>query len=215
MVLYPEAQQKAQEEIDAVVGTGRLPDFDDEASLPYVSALCEEVQRWHPAAPTGKLMLSSFIEERTVMHFSAIPHRLTSDDIYEGYFLPAGSMVIANAWCVELCLICAWPLNLKLCRAMLHDDAVFPEPDKFKPERFLGPITKCPDVAFGFGRRTCPGRFMARSSLWIGVVSVLAAFKVSPKLDERGMPILPEEKYDTGLISCVFPLWCVVKKGHD
>ncbi|KAI9458895.1 cytochrome P450 [Lactarius psammicola] len=165
MVLYPEAQQKAQEEIDAVVGTGRLPDFDDEESLPYLSALCQEVQRWHPVAPLG------------------IPHRLTSDDIYEGYFLPAGTTVIANAW------------------AMLHDETVFPEPDKFKPERFLGPITKCPDAAFGFGRRTCPGRFMARSSLWIGIASVLAAFKISPKMDEHGMPILPEEKYDAGLIS--------------
>src|ERR1700735_5839886 len=99
MVLYPEAQQKAQEEIDAVVGTGRLPDFDDEASLPYVSALCQEVQRWHPVAPLGKLMLS-VIEEQAVMRSSGIPHRLTSDDVYEGYFLPAGSMVIANAWCV-------------------------------------------------------------------------------------------------------------------
>ncbi len=70
MVLYPEAQQKAQEEIDAVLGTGRLPDFDDEASLPYLSALCQEVLRWHPVAPLGKLMLSFFIEELTAMHFS-------------------------------------------------------------------------------------------------------------------------------------------------
>jgi cytochrome P450 len=61
MVLYPEAQQKAHDEIDAVVGTGRLPDFDDEVSLPYVSALCQEVQRWHPVAPLGKFILSPFI----------------------------------------------------------------------------------------------------------------------------------------------------------
>ncbi|KAH9174717.1 cytochrome P450 [Lactarius sanguifluus] len=174
MVLYPEAQQKAQEEIDAVVGTGRLPDFDDEASLPYLSALCQEVMRWHPVAPLG------------------IPHRLTSDDIYDGHFLPAGSTVIANAW------------------AMLHDETLFPEPEKFKPERFLGPMTKCPDAAFGFGRRTCPGRFMARSSLWIGIASILAVFKISPKLDEHGKPILPEEKYDTGLIAFPAPFPCEI-----
>jgi hypothetical protein len=204
MVLYPEAQQKAQDEIDAVVGTGRLPDFDDEASLPYVSALCQEVQRWHPVAPLGKPKRSSFIKERTVMHSPGIPHRLNTDDIYDGRFLPAGSMVIANAWCVERCLTRV--RLFKPCRAMLHDDDVFPEPDKFKPERFVGPVTKCPDAAFGFGRRTCPGRFMARSSLWIGIVSVLAAFKISPKLDEHGKPIIPEEKYDAGLISCVFSL---------
>ena len=90
---------------------------------------------------------------------------------------------------------------------MLHDDAVFPEPDKFKPERFLGPITKCPEAAFGFGRRICPGRYMGRSTLWIGIASVLTAFRISPMMDEHGKPILPEEKYDSGLISCVFPSW--------
>ena len=29
---------------------------------------------------------------------TAVPHRLVKDDVYEGYFLPAGSMVIGNAW---------------------------------------------------------------------------------------------------------------------
>jgi cytochrome P450 len=53
MVLHPEAQKRAQTEIDSVVGTGRLPDFDDESSLPFVSALVSEVLRWHPVAPIG------------------------------------------------------------------------------------------------------------------------------------------------------------------
>jgi cytochrome P450 len=53
MVLHPDAQQKAQKEIDSVVGVGRLPDFDDESSMPYVSALVNEVMRWHPVAPVG------------------------------------------------------------------------------------------------------------------------------------------------------------------
>jgi hypothetical protein len=53
MVLHPDAQSRAQREIDNVVGTGRLPNFGDELSLPYVSALVEEVMRWHPVAPVG------------------------------------------------------------------------------------------------------------------------------------------------------------------
>ena len=53
MVLHPEAQRRAQMEIDKVVGTDRLPDFRDEMSLPYVSALVKEVMRWHPVAPIG------------------------------------------------------------------------------------------------------------------------------------------------------------------
>jgi cytochrome P450 len=53
MVLHPDAQRRAQREIDSVVGAGRLPDFGDEMSLPYVSAVVEEVMRWHPVAPVG------------------------------------------------------------------------------------------------------------------------------------------------------------------
>lgn len=54
MVLHPDAQGKAQIEIDNVVGMDRLPDFGDETSLPYVSALVKEVMRWHPVTPIGK-----------------------------------------------------------------------------------------------------------------------------------------------------------------
>lgn len=53
MVLHPDAQRKAQMEIDNVVGVDRLPDFGDETTLPYVSALVKEVMRWHPVTPIG------------------------------------------------------------------------------------------------------------------------------------------------------------------
>ena len=53
MVLYPEVQKKAQAELDSVIGMGRLPGFEDRDRLPYVSALCKEVHRWHPAGPLG------------------------------------------------------------------------------------------------------------------------------------------------------------------
>ena len=36
MVLYPEVQKKAQEEIDRVVGKNRLPDMDDEPTMQHV-----------------------------------------------------------------------------------------------------------------------------------------------------------------------------------
>ena len=57
MTLYPEAQRKAQEEIDAVVGTRRLPNIDDRDSLPYINGLLKEVMRWGPATPLGLLHL--------------------------------------------------------------------------------------------------------------------------------------------------------------
>lgn len=53
MLMNPAAQDKAQEEIDRVIGTDRLPTFDDEPKLPYVSALTKEVFRWQQVAPFG------------------------------------------------------------------------------------------------------------------------------------------------------------------
>ncbi len=53
MLMNPDAQTKAQEEIDRVIGTDRLPTFDDEPELPYVSAFSKEVFRWQQAAPFG------------------------------------------------------------------------------------------------------------------------------------------------------------------
>lgn len=46
MVLYPEVQSKAQDELDTVVGDKRLPVFSDRDSLPYIDALVKEVLRW-------------------------------------------------------------------------------------------------------------------------------------------------------------------------
>jgi cytochrome P450 len=59
MLMNPEAQAKAQEEIDRVIGTDRLPTFDDEPKLPYVSALSKEVFRWQQVAPFGNVAPSA------------------------------------------------------------------------------------------------------------------------------------------------------------
>ncbi|KAJ6532138.1 hypothetical protein DFH09DRAFT_871979, partial [Mycena vulgaris] len=56
-------------------------------------------------------------------------------------------------------------------------------PHTFKPERFLldgklNPAVRNPEIAFGFGRRRCPRRSMALSSIWITAASVLATFDI-------------------------------------
>lgn len=56
MVLHPDAQHKAQAELDAVLSGIRLPTPDDEDSLPYVGAVVKEVLRWHPVVPLGMYM---------------------------------------------------------------------------------------------------------------------------------------------------------------
>lgn len=54
MALYPETQEKAQAEIDSVIGNSRLPTFHDRDSLPYVNALIKETMRWQNVNPTGE-----------------------------------------------------------------------------------------------------------------------------------------------------------------
>ena len=81
MAMYPDAQRKAQDEIDRVVGSHRLPNYDDRKSLPYVEALYREVMRWGPASPLNTA------------------HTATEDDIYKGYFIPKGKpFVISHLW---------------------------------------------------------------------------------------------------------------------
>jgi len=64
MQANPEVQKKAQVELDAVVGTDRLPSFNDRENLPYINALCKELIRLNPPLPAG-------------MAFRAVPNRVS------------------------------------------------------------------------------------------------------------------------------------------
>ncbi|CAE6462182.1 unnamed protein product [Rhizoctonia solani] len=102
-----------------------------------------------------------------------VPHASTEDDEYRGYFIPKGATVIGNLW------------------AFTRNESVYPEPDKFDPDRFLDPrVPKAP--AFGFGRRSCPGVHLAESALFITISTFLMLFDVRPIKDEEGNEILPE-----------------------
>jgi cytochrome P450 len=80
MTLYPKVQTKAQAEIERVVGADRLPDFSDLDNLPYLSAMIKELLRWNAPAPLGT------------------SHAVTEDDVYEGWFIPAGTTFLENMW---------------------------------------------------------------------------------------------------------------------
>ena len=56
MLLHPEVQQRAQEELDLVIGNDRLPSIRDRESLPYMEAVFLECLRWHPIAPLGSVL---------------------------------------------------------------------------------------------------------------------------------------------------------------
>ena len=55
MLLYPDVQRKAQEEVDSVVGRDRLPRAEDLDKLPYLEAVLKEVTRWHTVARISTL----------------------------------------------------------------------------------------------------------------------------------------------------------------
>lgn len=46
MILHPEVQARAQKEIDETIGTGRLPEFEDRISLPYLECILQETLRY-------------------------------------------------------------------------------------------------------------------------------------------------------------------------
>jgi cytochrome P450 len=54
MILYPEAQRRAQREIDALKKPGHLPTFEEAETFPYITAVVQEVLRWNPIAPLGE-----------------------------------------------------------------------------------------------------------------------------------------------------------------
>ena len=59
MVKNPEAQKKAQEEIDRVIGPDRLASFPDRDSLPYTESIINEVLRLRPPVSISKCLSRS------------------------------------------------------------------------------------------------------------------------------------------------------------
>ncbi|KAG2336895.1 cytochrome P450 [Suillus weaverae] len=168
MLLYPDVQKRAQAEIDLVIGSDRLPTFEERASLPYIDAVLRETLRWYPVLPLG------------------LPHASSSEDIYDGYFIPKGATVICNIWGIS------------------RNENRYPNPSSFIPERFIdvnGTLTSDDPAqfVFGLGRRICPGRYTADASLWSAIVTILATLDISPAKDDRGKDINFTPKFMTGL----------------
>ncbi|THU90807.1 cytochrome P450 [Dendrothele bispora CBS 962.96] len=159
MALYPDVQRKAQRELDQVIGTNRLPSFEDRPSLPYIEAVYHEVMRWIPVIPFG------------------LPHNTTEPDVYDGYYIPKGTSLFANIW------------------AMNHDENVYEDPDKFIPERHLGPNGTAVTgginsiLTYGFGRRVCVGRHVADATVWMTIACLLTVYDIFQTKDRDGKEI--------------------------
>jgi cytochrome P450 len=135
-----------------------------------------------------------------------VPHRVTQDDEYRGYLIPKGTLVMGSVWYL-LSPFSSRP-RLTPRRNILHNPLDYPEPERFHPERYLTPDgTLDPSVrdprsaCFGFGRRMCPGRFVADATLFGAVATLLATLDVVRAKDANGVEMVPQVECTSGIIS--------------
>ncbi|KAI1698652.1 cytochrome p450 domain-containing protein [Ditylenchus destructor] len=93
-------------------------------------------------------------------------HRTMRDVELNGYTLPKTTNVVPQISCV------------------LFDEKIFPEPRRFKPERFLdknGQLLKVEQlIPFSIGKRICLGESLARMELFLLIANIFHTFKVRP-----------------------------------
>ncbi|KIJ28806.1 hypothetical protein M422DRAFT_269857 [Sphaerobolus stellatus SS14] len=125
-----------------------------------------------------------------------VPHSASQGDVIDGYFIPKGAIVFGNSW------------------LLLREEADFgPETERFDPGRFMESGRRDPGQtgAFGYGRRVCPGRYMAENSLFIAVASILQNFDITPARDGSGKEVMPEYEWTSGSFSFPTDYQCTIK----
>ncbi|CAG8654408.1 17781_t:CDS:2 [Cetraspora pellucida] len=189
----PEVQSKAHQELDRVIGQSRLPNASDEPNIPYICAIIKEGQRY--CGPT----------------YLGVPHYIEEDDEYNGYYIPANSVVLLNIYGIHM------------------DEKRYENPKEFRPERFLGLTERSAILAngnyenrdhfsFGAGRRLCIGIHLAELELLLGISRLLWCFRIenASPLGKDGKPI-PINLDNARLGITVWPEEYCVKlvKRHD
>ncbi|KAJ5103945.1 Cytochrome P450 E-class group I [Penicillium argentinense] len=169
MLLYPDVQHKAQEEIDRVVGSERLPVIEDLAGLQYIRCIMKETLRWMPTTILG-----------------AVPHAVTQDDEYMGYLIPKGAGILNNVWSIHM-------------DPSRHPNPRTFDPDRYQDDcQSFGDAAANPNPSkrdaftFGAGRRICPGIHVAERSLFLAFSGILFAFNIEPAIDTEGRHIIPD-----------------------
>lgn len=170
MVLYPDAQRRAQAELDRVVGPDRLPDIDDMENLPFIRACTKETLRWMPTAVLG------------------LPHAVIQDDEYNGYNIPKGAGVLWNVWGINMDAR-RFPRPREFVpERYLGDEQTSYEaatnPDASKRDHFV----------FGAGRRMCQGMHIADRSMFFAISRMLWAFNFEKAMDAQGREITPDQE---------------------
>ncbi|KZV90689.1 cytochrome P450 [Exidia glandulosa HHB12029] len=134
--------------------------------------------------------IESIIKEVHRIHpvVNLIPHAT--------YTIPAGASIVANIW------------------AFTRNEAMYPEPERFDPDRFLDERAENAvdprQYTFGLGRRRCPGTVLTDAFVMLTVASILSVFNIERAHDEDGKEIIPDLKFDDGLTSHAQPFQCCI-----
>ncbi|KAF8994553.1 cytochrome P450 [Cyathus striatus] len=138
--------------------------------------------------------INALIKE-ILRYFPPVPTTLrqpTRDDHYQGTKVKEGTYILLNIW------------------GMLRDE-VYGDAMNFRPDRWEEEEAKNypdPEAAFGFGRRGCPGRFLAQKVLFLVIASTLSQFVIEKVTDATGNEIVPEEDTTAGGIISPMPFHC-------
>lgn len=148
-----------------------------------------------PQLPVTRAVLKEAMRWQPVFP-GGVPHVSVKDDTYEGMFIPAGTIVHASNWAIH------------------HDAQLYPDPEHFRPERWLDPqfptyrepLTTYPNLhnysSFGFGRRICPGQNIAERSLDLLTARVAWSCDIARARDESGKEVLPAlDRFTDDLVS--------------
>ncbi|KAG2118120.1 cytochrome P450 [Suillus discolor] len=93
-------------------------------------------------------------------------YRTNRDTAHQkNYCIPAGTTLYADHWSIS------------------RDPDVYPEPEEFKPQRWIDDQGRLRDdlkfFVYGFGRRVCPGQHVANRSVFINSLLILWAFQLT------------------------------------
>ncbi|XP_060567041.1 cytochrome P450 2C42-like [Ruditapes philippinarum] len=188
LMSHPEVQQKLQKEIDDVIGRDRRPTLDDRAKCKYIDAVAMEVQRLITIIPLSG------------------PHICKPNIQFEGYDIPANSMVLPN-------------LNF-----IHHDEKIWgPDAWKFKPERFLDVNGDIVDrghpyrrnwVPFSIGRRQCLGDTFSRSRMFLFTATLFQRWNFVPSTGRFGSCDTRSEDFEVNLATRPKEFYCKVQRRN-
>lgn len=149
-----------------------------------------------PALPYIRAIAKEVLRLRPITNFGT-PHYTTDDGVrYKDYWIPAHTVVTINQY------------------ALHYDGARYPDPEAFRPERYLAYPHKSGVYAagadaegrdhwsFGAGRRICSGMHLAENSLFITIAKIVWAFEIAPRMGEDGKPEvvdLSDEGFEPGV----------------